>query len=99
MAQQVKQKVTRHMEGAIEHLRKEMSNIRTGRASLALLEGIAVDSYGTMMPLNQVATMSIPESRQIAIQPWDSSLVPAIEKAILSSGRDLCVALPLREES
>ena len=89
MDQKVKQKVSDRMETAIDHLRKELSGVRTGRASLALLDGIAVESYGSTMKLEQVATMSIPESRQIIIQPWDVTLVPAIEKAILSSSLGL----------
>jgi ribosome recycling factor len=85
MTDPVRQKMSQMMDAAVEHLGKELAGIRTGRASLALLEGIRVDSYGTSMPLNQVATMSVPESRTITIQPWDQSLVPAIEKAILAS--------------
>jgi ribosome recycling factor len=85
MSDPIRQKMTEKMEGAIEHLRKELAGIRTGRASLALLDGIMVDSYGSVMPLRQVATLSVPESRVITIQPWDNSLVPSIEKAILAS--------------
>ncbi|HHL40305.1 MAG TPA: ribosome recycling factor [Deltaproteobacteria bacterium] len=73
------------MEKTVEALVHEMQRLRTGRASLAILDGITVDCYGSRMPLNQVATLAVPESRVITIQPWDSSLVQAIEKAILSS--------------
>jgi ribosome recycling factor len=73
------------MEKAISALEKELGKVRTGRASLALLDDIRVDYYGTPSPLNQVATLSVPESRLIVIQPWDHSLIGAIEKAILKS--------------
>jgi ribosome recycling factor len=66
-------------------LGKEMGKIRTGRASLALLDDIRVNYYGTPTPLNQAATLSVPESRLIVIQPWDNSLIGEIEKAILKS--------------
>src|SRR3972149_9484424 len=73
------------MEKAIHSLEKTLSKVRTGRASLALLDGIKVDYYGVATPLNQVATLSVPESRLIVISPWDSSLIGAIEKAIQKS--------------
>src|SRR5574340_458860 len=73
------------MEKAIVSLEKSLSKVRTGRASLALLDGIKVDYYGVATPLNQVATLSIPESRLIVISPWDTSLIGAIEKAIQKS--------------
>jgi len=73
------------MEKAIQSFEKSLQKIRTGRASLALLDGIKVDYYGVATPLNQVATLSVPESRLIVISPWDTSLVSAIEKAIQKS--------------
>lgn len=73
------------MEGSIGHLQKELGSLRTGRAALSLLDGIVVEYYGTPTPLRQVATLSIPESRLITIQPWEPPLVPEIEKAILRS--------------
>ncbi len=73
------------MEKSVEAFKNELSKIRTGRASLGLLDDISVDAYGSNMPLNQVATLTIPESRLIAIQPWDPQMLPAIEKAILKS--------------
>lgn len=73
------------MDKNIESFRRELSKIRTGRASLSLLDGIKVESYGSQMPLNQVATLTIPESRLIMIQPWDMQLAPVIEKSILKS--------------
>jgi ribosome recycling factor len=73
------------MEKSVEALQRDLKRIRTGRASLALLDGIMVDYYGSPTPINQLATLSIPEARQIVIQPWDSQAVPDIEKAILKS--------------
>jgi ribosome recycling factor len=73
------------MEKAINALEKSFSKVRTGRASLALLEGIRIDYYGALTPLNQVASLSIPESRLIVISPWDSSVLGSIEKAIQKS--------------
>jgi len=73
------------MEKSLEAFKNELAKIRTGRASLNLLDGIMVDAYGSQMPVNQVGTLTIPESRMIAIQPWDVQMVPAIEKAILKS--------------
>ncbi len=73
------------MEKAIGALEKSFSKVRTGRASLSLLDGIRVEYYGTQTPLNQVASLSIPESRLIVISPWDSSVLGAIEKAIQKS--------------
>jgi len=73
------------MDKSLEAFKHELIKIRTGRASLALLDGIKVDAYGTSMPLNQVGTLTIPESRQIVIQPWDPQVMPNIDKAILKS--------------
>jgi len=73
------------MENSLEAFKTELTRIRTGRASLSLLDGIKVDAYGSLMPLNQVGTLTIPESRQIVIQPWDPQVMGAIEKAILKS--------------
>lgn len=74
------------MEKSVDAFRVELSKIRTGRASISILDGINVDAYGSGMPLNQVGTLTIPESRMIVIQPWDPQMLPAIEKAILKSG-------------
>jgi ribosome recycling factor len=80
------------MGKSVETFKNELSKVRTGRASISLLDGISVDAYGSPMPMNQVATMTIPESRMIAIQPWDPQMVPAIEKAILKSNLGLAPA-------
>lgn len=85
MTTATKQRLTERMEGAIEHLKRELGGLRTGRASLALLDGIKVNYYGTLTPLKQVATLGIPESRLITIQPWEPPLIKEIEKALLAS--------------
>jgi ribosome recycling factor len=73
------------MDKAVEDFRKEMASVRTGRASVHMLDGIQVDYYGTMTPLNQLANVSAPEPQMITVQPWDISQLSAIEKAIRSS--------------
>jgi ribosome recycling factor len=73
------------MQASIEALKKKFASVRTGRASLALLDGLTIDYYGTPTPLQQVASLSLPDSRQIAIQPWEQKLIPEIEKAIMKS--------------
>lgn len=92
MIQNVYNDANKKMESSITVLQKELAGIRTGRASLALLDGIRVDYYGNPTPLNQVATLSVPESRLITIQPWDVSTVTIIEKAILASNLGLTPA-------
>ena len=80
------------MSKSIESLKRELKRIRTGRASLSILDGIRVDYYGTLTPLNQMATLAVPESRLITIQPWDVSVIQDIEKAILKSDLGLTPA-------
>jgi len=75
----------RRMKGALENLRHEFAGLRSGRASTAMLEPITVDVYGANMPLNQVASISVPESRMLSVQVWDKNNVPAVEKAIRAS--------------
>ena len=75
----------RRMNGAVDVLRKELAGLRTGRASLSLLEPIVVRAYDTEMPLNQVATINIPEPRMLTVQVWDRTQVPVVEKAIRSA--------------
>jgi len=72
----------RRMQGAISAFRTELSGLRTGRASSSLLEPIHVDAYGSSMPLNQVASVSVPESRMLSVQVWDRALVSAVDRAI-----------------
>ncbi|HKL49050.1 MAG TPA: ribosome recycling factor [Desulfuromonadales bacterium] len=73
------------MNKAIDALKKDLSRVRTGRASTAILDEVVVDYYGTPTPLNQVGTLSVPEPRLITIQPWEKNMIPQIEKAILKS--------------
>jgi ribosome recycling factor len=74
--------VKKRMDSAIEHVRKELGGLRSGRPSVSILDPVQVEAYGAMMPLNQVATLSVPEPTVIAAQPFDPSLLSAIEKAI-----------------
>jgi ribosome recycling factor len=75
----------RRMDGALEVLRKEFGGLRTGRASASLLEPIVVPAYGSTMPLNQLATVSVPEPRMITVQVWDRGMVKAVDRAIRES--------------
>jgi ribosome recycling factor len=70
------------MEKGVEDFRKELSTVRTGRANVSLLDHVRVDYHGSMMPLNQLGTLSVPDPSTIVISPWDASVVPAIDKAI-----------------
>ena len=79
----------RRMKGALEVLRHEFSGLRTGRASVSMLDPIAIDAYGTEMRLNQVASVNAPEPRLLTVQVWDKSMVKAVEKSILASGLGL----------
>ena len=79
----------RRMNGAIEALSHEFAGLRTGRASIGLLEPVMVDIYGSQMPLNQVGTIGVPEPRMLTVQVWDKSAVTSVEKAIRSSGLGL----------
>jgi ribosome recycling factor len=78
--------VVKDLEGsfakAIDSFKRDLTKVRTGRANVAMLDGIKVDYYGTMTPLNQVATLNVPDPRLITVKPWEKSLIPAIEKAI-----------------
>jgi len=79
----------RRMQGALDVLAQEFSGLRTGRASISLLEPLTVDAYGTQLPLNQVGTVGVPEPRMLTVQVWDKSLVKAVEIAIQASGLGL----------
>ncbi len=83
------QDLKRRMHGAVDALKHDLGGLRTGRASTALLDPIQVEVYGSNMPLNQVATVSVPEARLISVQVWDRSNVGPVEKAIRSSGLGL----------
>lgn len=79
----------RRMNGAIDVLKEEFAGLRTGRASSGMLDPVQVEAYGTMMPLNQVATVNVPEPRLITVQVWDAGTVGKVEKAIRESGLGL----------
>ena len=85
MIESIYQETKESMGKSVEALKNELKRLRTGRASLAILDGIKVDYYGTLTPLNQMATLAVPESRLITLQPWDASVIKDIEKAILKS--------------
>ncbi len=89
MADDLKAKMIEKMEKAIQHLKTELATIRTGRASLALFDSIKINFYGTPTPLQQMASLSIPDSRTVIIQPWDISQLQEIEKTLTASGLGL----------
>ena len=108
MQKEVKKRLTEKMEKTIDVLKKDLGSIRTGRASLSIFDGIMVDYFGTPTPLSHVATLSVPESRLITIQPWDPKTISDIERAIQKSdlginpgndGKIIRIAIPpLTEE-
>lgn len=85
MQKEILENADKKMKATVEATRRDLASIRTGRASLAILDGITVDYYGTPTPLNQVATLAVPDPTLITLQPWDASVLPDIEKAILKS--------------
>jgi len=85
MVAEIFEDAERRMHKAVDALRQDLAAIRTGRASSALIERIQIDYYGTLTPINQVATISVPDARQLLIQPWDRKLLTDIEKAIQKS--------------
>jgi len=109
MEQEARKKLNDKMDKAIEALKKHLASMRTGRASLSIFDDLMVDYFGTPTPLSHVATLSVPESRLITIQPWDPKVISDIEKAIQKSelglnpgndGKIIRIAIPtLTEES
>ena len=89
MAQPDLKDIQRRMSGAVEVLRQEFGGLRTGRASTSLVEPVTVDAHGSQMPLNQVASVSVPEPRMLTVQVWDNGMVKAVEKAIREAGLGL----------
>ena len=89
MAKYEKADIERRMKGAVESLKGDLSGLRTGRANTSLLDPVVCEVYGAMMPLNQVATVSVPEPRLISVQVWDKGNVGPVEKAIRSAGLGL----------
>lgn len=81
--------LSRRMQGAVAALRQELRGLRTGRASASLVEPVHVEAYGQSMPLNQLATISVPEPRMLSIQVWDKAMVGAVDKAIRNSNLGL----------
>src|SRR5580704_17424848 len=79
----------KRMEGAIKTLAHEFSGLRTGKASANLLDSVQVEAYGSMMPLNQLANVNVPEPRLLTVQVWDKGMVKAVEKAITAAGLGL----------
>ncbi len=107
MTEELKKRTDDTMDKAIETLRRELASVRTGRASLALLDNIMVDYYGTPTPLSQVAALGVPDSHTITIQPWEPSMIVAVEKVILKSdlgitpandGKTIRLAIPMLSE-
>jgi ribosome recycling factor len=82
----------RRMQGATQSLKHELGGLRTGRAAASMLEPVQVEAYGSHMPLNQLATVSVPEPRLLSVQVWDKSMVKAVEKAIVDSNLGLSPA-------
>ncbi|MEA1881280.1 MAG: ribosome recycling factor [Candidatus Marinimicrobia bacterium] len=89
MLQDIFKDATHRMDQAVEHSRMELAKVRTGRANPDQLNSIQVEYYGSMMPLNQVSTISVPEPRLITLQPFEKTLIPIIEKAIMNSNLGL----------
>jgi ribosome recycling factor len=85
MINELEKEMKAEMDNVLENTKHEFSRVRTGRASLSLLDGIKVNYYGSVAPLNQVATLAVPDSRLITIQPWDTKIIGDIEKAIMRS--------------
>ena len=89
MLQEIYKDAIHRMDQAVEHSRMELAKVRTGRANPDLLNGIQVEYYESMMPLNQVSTISVPEPRLITLQPFEKTLIPIIEKAIMNANLGL----------
>lgn len=107
MVKEELQSLEKKMKGSVEHFRKTLSKLRTGRANISLFEDIKVEYYGALSPINQVATLGVPDPTLITIQPWDASLLAAIEKAILTAdlglnpindGKTLKIPIPPLDE-
>src|ERR1700751_2388092 len=84
--------IKRRMDGATQSLKHELGGLRTGRAAISMVEPVQVEAYGSHMPLNQVATVSVPEPRLLSVQVWDKSMVKAVETAIVNSNLGLSPA-------
>jgi len=89
MVKELMDDARRRMDKSLEHLQQELASVRTGRASLSILDAVKVDYYGAPTPLNQVANLAVPEANLITVQPWEPPMLEVVEKAILSSDLDL----------
>lgn len=89
MIEDIKKDASSRMGKSIEALKLELSKIRTGRANISLLDHVMVDYYGSEVPINQAATVSVEDARTLAVSPWEKSMVPAVEKAIMNSDMGL----------
>lgn len=107
MVKDILRELEKRMKGSVEHFRKDLSKLRTGRASIQIFEDIKVDYYGNLTPINQVATLGVPDPTLITIQPWDPSLLDSIDKAIraadlglnpINDGKTLKVPIPPLDE-
>lgn len=107
MVKDVLKELEQRMKVSIDHFRKDLSKLRTGRANINIFEDIKIDYYGTLTPINQVATLGVPDPTLITVQPWDPSLLDAVDKAIRTSdlglnpindGKTLKVPIPPLDE-
>jgi ribosome recycling factor len=107
MVKDILRELEKNMKGSIEHFRKDLSKLRTGRANIQILEDIKVDYYGNVIPVNQVATLGVPDPTLITIQPWDPSVLDSIDKAIraadlglnpINDGKMLKIPIPPLDE-
>jgi ribosome recycling factor len=107
MVKDVLKDLEKDMKGSVEHFRKDLSKLRTGRANISIFEDIKVDYYGSLTPVNQVATLGVPDPTLITIQPWDLSMLETIDKAIraadmglnpINDGKVLKVPVPPLDE-
>lgn len=107
MVKDILRELEKKMKTSVEHFRKDLSRLRTGRANINLFEDIKVDYYGTLTPINQVATLGVPDPTLITIQPWDSSLLETLDRAIraadlglnpINDGKTLKIPIPPLDE-
>ncbi|UCC40436.1 MAG: ribosome recycling factor [Candidatus Aminicenantes bacterium] len=107
MVKDVLKDLEKDMKASLEHFRKDLSKLRTGRANLSIFEDIKVDYYGSLTPVNQVATLAVPDPTLITVQPWDPSLLDTIDKAVrgadlglnpINDGKMLKIPIPPMDE-
>jgi len=107
MVKEILRELEKKIKTSVEHFRKDLSRLRTGRANISLLEDIKIDYYGTLTPINQVATLGVPDATLITIQPWDPSLLEALDRAIraadlglnpINDGKTLKIPIPPLDE-